>query len=82
VTDQEMHALLGETEPPYTIATRGGREYQVTDRANVWAPELHQDMLCVAVPGKGIVVLRTSAIESLHIEHDTLASSAAKGGAK
>jgi hypothetical protein len=71
MTDKELHALLGESEPPFTIATRGGRSYHITDRANVWAPELYQDMLCVAVPGKGIVVLRVNAIESLQIEHDT-----------
>jgi hypothetical protein len=67
----ELRTLLDESMPPFTIATKGGRSYRVTDRANVWTPEHLKEMVCVVEPGKGLVVLRASAIESLQIEHDT-----------
>lgn len=67
---EELHALL-ESEPPFAIMTKGGRSYHITDRKSVWAPEAYKDMFCLAVPGKGIVVLRANAIESIQIEHET-----------
>lgn len=66
----ELRTLIDESEPPFTIETKGGRSYRVTDRANVWTPAAYQAMLCVAIPAKGIVVLRLSAIEGVHIEND------------
>ena len=66
----ELRTLLDESEPPFTIETKGGRSYRITDRANVWTPEAYKAMLCVAIPAKGIVVLRLAAIEGVHIEND------------
>jgi hypothetical protein len=66
----ELVTLLDESGPPFTIETKGGRSYRITDRANVWIPEAYKAMVCVAIPAKGIVVLRLSAIEGVHIEND------------
>jgi hypothetical protein len=74
MNSDELRVLLEETAPPFTIATRGGRSYHITDRANIWAPENFPAMLCVAIPGKGLVVLRASEVESLQIEHETAGS--------
>jgi hypothetical protein len=66
-----LRALLDESVPPFTIATRGGRVYTIRDRANLWAPENFKELLCVVIPGEGLVVLRAGEIESLQIEHET-----------
>jgi hypothetical protein len=66
----EILTLLDESEPPFTIETKGGRSYHITDRASVWIPETYKAMLCIAIPAKGIVVLRLSAIEGVRVEND------------
>jgi hypothetical protein len=68
MTSTELHALIEETDPPYTIATRSGRWYQITDRRQVWPPPEFGEMICLAVPGKGVLVLRASAVESIQID--------------
>ena len=73
MTPDEIHTLLAESEPPFTIATKGGRSYRVASRSDVWVPDAYPDMLCLVIAGKGIVVLRASAIESIQVEHDPAA---------
>jgi hypothetical protein len=74
MTPDEMHGWLegwleGEgNEPPFVLKTIGGRSYEITARANVWLPDAYPDMLCVAVLGRGIAVIRIATIESIHIE--------------
>jgi hypothetical protein len=71
MSTDELHAFLDESEPPFTIHTKGGRSYWITDRTHLWAPEEETELLCVLIPRKGIFVLRVKSIESLQIEHDT-----------
>jgi hypothetical protein len=70
MTPDEMQAWLEENEPPFVFRTTGGRLYRITDKANVWLPAAYQTTLCLAVTGKGIALVKISAIESIHIEHD------------
>jgi hypothetical protein len=74
MTADEVHAWLEDNEPPWVFKTAGGRSYRITDRANVWIPAAYQEMLCVAVVGKGITLIKISALESFHIEHDAITS--------
>ncbi len=66
----ELHALLDEAEPPFTIHTRGGRSYQITSRANLWIPEAYKDVVCLVPHGMGLIFLRANAIESVQTEHE------------
>ena len=53
------------------IHTRGGRDYPVTDPANVWVPKAYSTTACVAVPGRGITLLDIDSIEGVRFEHDS-----------
>ena len=66
----ELRAMIEEAEPPYTIRTKGGRSYCITDRAHLWAPEDETELIAVVIPRKGIFVLRVNAIESVQLEHE------------
>jgi hypothetical protein len=70
LTPTEIHTWLEENEPPFVLKTIGGRSYKIPDRPNLWIPDAYPEMLCLAVIGKGIVVLKISTIESVHIEHE------------
>jgi hypothetical protein len=70
MTPDEIHSWFEGNGPPFVLKTTGGRSYRITDRANVWIPAAYQETLCVAVTGKGISLIKISAIESVHIEHD------------
>jgi hypothetical protein len=69
MTPTEIHMWL-ENEPPFVFKTIGGRSYKITARSNVWIPDAYPEMLCLAVIGKGIAVIRISTIESVHLEHE------------
>lgn len=71
MTIDELHDLLTESEPPFTIQTKGGRSYQITNRANIWIPEAYKDIICLVPDRMGIIFVRLNAIESVHTEHET-----------
>jgi hypothetical protein len=65
-TDEIRSLLLGGTlEPPYTIVAVDGRAYAVTDRRNVFLPGAYPDAVIVAIPGKGIAILRSEMIDCI-----------------
>jgi hypothetical protein len=74
MTPEEIHAWLEGNEPPFVFKTIGGRSYKITARSNVWIPAAYPEMLCVAVPGRGIAVIKISTIESVHIEHEMVSA--------
>jgi hypothetical protein len=71
MTPEEIHTWLEDNEPPWVFRTVGGRSYKISSRSNVWIPAAYPAMLCAAVTGRGVIMLRMSAIESIHIEHET-----------
>jgi hypothetical protein len=71
MTPQDIHTWLHNTEPPFTIKTIGGRSYEIHDRSNFWVPDPYPEMLCLALTGRGVIVIRMSTIESIHLEHET-----------
>jgi hypothetical protein len=64
----EMYDLLIASEPPFTIATKGGQTYHVADRRNFWIPEEYKQILCLVPTGKGLIFVRLNSIESVHTE--------------
>jgi hypothetical protein len=70
VTPDEIQVWFEENDPPFVLKTQGGRSYRITNKANVWLPVAYQTMLCVAVVGRGITMIKISAIKSIQIEHD------------
>jgi hypothetical protein len=82
MTPEEIRAWLEGNEPPFVFKTIGlrraqssrGRSYKITARSNVWVPAAYPEMLCVAVPGKGIIIIKISTIESVHIEHEMVSA--------
>jgi hypothetical protein len=74
MTPDELQAWLEDNEPPFVFKTKGGRSYRVTDRANVWIPAAYPAMVCVGITGRGITMIKVSAIECVQIEHDVAGS--------
>ena len=68
MSPDEIRSLIEESELPFTIVTKEGRLYQITDKANIWIPEACKSMLGVATIGKGVVILRFSNVESVRVE--------------
>jgi hypothetical protein len=68
MTTQEINVFLRDVEPPFIIKTTGGRSYEIPARANFWVPDPYPGMLCVALNGKGVIVIRTSSIESVELD--------------
>lgn len=53
-TDEIRSMLLGgDIAAPYTVHTMGGRSYEVTDPAHVWAPPGFAGVVVIAVPRLG-----------------------------
>jgi hypothetical protein len=73
---QEVRQLIAERSLslPYSIITRGGRTFLVTDHANAFITPAYPDTLIVAVPGRGIVYLGLSAIDAIHHEHEAVSA--------
>jgi hypothetical protein len=69
----QLHDLLVASEPPYTIATKGGKTYYVADRSHIWIPDAYKEILCLAIPRQGLMYLRLNSIESVHTEHEVAA---------
>jgi hypothetical protein len=67
MTPDEIHAWLEDTEPPFVIKTIGGRTYEIPARSNFWAPPSYPEVLCLALTGRGVIVLRSTTIESIHL---------------
>jgi hypothetical protein len=74
MTPEVFQAWLEDSEPPFTIKTTGGRSYDVPARSNFWAPESYPEVVCLALTGRGVIILRMSAIESVHTEHEMAAA--------
>jgi hypothetical protein len=74
MTPEEIRGWLEGNEPPFVFKTICGRSYKITARSNVWIPAAYPEMLCVAVPGKGIIIIKISTIESVHIEHEMVSA--------
>jgi hypothetical protein len=71
--DEVRQLILGRTlSLPYSIETRGGRTYPVTDHANTFITPAYPDTLIVAVPGQGIVYLGLGSIDAIHNEHEAV----------
>jgi hypothetical protein len=71
--DEVRQLILGRTlSLPYSIETRGGRTYPVTDHANAFITPAYPDTLIVAVPGQGIVYLGLGSIDAIHNEHEAV----------
>lgn len=66
----DIRALLtgGDIAPPFEIHTKGGKSYPVTDARNVWSPEAYPDLLIVAMPRRGIAMVRPGEIASIACE--------------
>jgi hypothetical protein len=73
---QEVRQLITERtlSLPYSIVTRGGLAYPVTDHANAFITAAYPDTLIVAVPGKGIVYLGLGSIDAIHNEHEAVSA--------
>jgi hypothetical protein len=71
----ELRALLagGTLRPPYTIVTRDGRAYSVSDPRDVWLPTACPDKVGIAIPGKGIALIYLDEIDAIHTEHEAAA---------
>jgi hypothetical protein len=67
---EEMYDLLVDSEPPFTISTKGGKTYHVADRRHFWIPEDYKEFLCLVPTGKGLIFVRLSSIESVQTEHE------------
>ena len=74
MTPEETRAWLEGNEPPFVFKTIRGRSYKITARSNVWIPAAYPEMLCVAVPGEGIIIIKISTFESVHIEHEMVSA--------
>ena len=74
MTPEEIRAWLEGNEPPFVFKTISGRLYKITARSNVWIPAAYPEMLCVALPGAGIIIIKISTIESVHIEHEMVSA--------
>jgi hypothetical protein len=71
MNENELQTLIDEAQPPFTITTKSGWSYQITDRANIWVPPNFKEVMCLVPRGKGIIFVRVKDIESLQTEHDT-----------
>jgi hypothetical protein len=67
---ETIHTWLEENEPPFVVGTIGGRSYTIPARSNFWIPEAYPAVLCVALTGRGIIIIRMATIESLQLEHE------------
>jgi hypothetical protein len=69
----------GNTEAvrPFILKTQSGDIYPVTDRSQIWFPGPYADVVCIALPGKGITVLDIAAVEAVRLEVDVAAVAAA-----
>jgi hypothetical protein len=71
--DEVRQLILGRTlSVPYSIETRGGQSYPVTDHANVFITPAYPETLIVAIPGRGILHLGIGAIDAIHHEHEAV----------
>ena len=70
MTPEVFQAWLEDSEPPFTIKTTGGRSYDIPARSNFWIPEPYPAVICLALTGRGVIILRMSTIESIHTEHE------------
>jgi hypothetical protein len=55
----------GTLEPPYTIITRDGRAYLVSDSRNIWCPPAFPGTVAVSVPGVTIAIIRFEMVDSI-----------------
>jgi hypothetical protein len=69
--NDQFHELLQESEPPFTIQTKGGRSYRVENRGQIWIPDAYRDIICLAIPSQGLMFVRFGSIESVQTEHAT-----------
>lgn len=69
--DEVRSLIEGRTlSVPYTIHTRGGLSYPITDHSNAFIAAAYPNTLWVAVAGKGILHLGLGAIDSIRSEHE------------
>ena len=67
----ELHEILRDSEPPFTIRTNGGKRYRIAHRSHIWAPDAYQEIIALAIPHRGLTFVRLSSIESVHTEQPT-----------
>jgi hypothetical protein len=70
-TISELHELLRDSQPPFTIKTKGGKKYRITDRSHIWAPDAYKEIVALAIPHRGLIFVRLSCIEAVHTEQPT-----------
>lgn len=73
----DIRALLtsGDLQPPFEVHTTGGKSYPVTDARNIWSPDAYPDLLIVAMPRRGIAMVRLGEIASITCEeHEAVAA--------
>jgi hypothetical protein len=56
---------------PYSIRTRGGQEYTITDHANAWIAPAFPESVIIATRGEGIGRIGMGSIDSIHDEHES-----------
>jgi hypothetical protein len=69
--EQAREIILNrEVSLPYSIVTRGGRTYDVSDHANVFITAAYPDTLIIAIPHGGIVFVGLGSVDAIHFEHE------------
>lgn len=73
---EEIRRLLlsGDITPPFEIVTTAGRTYRVASSEHLFAPESVPGMIVVAVPGRGLALVRLEQIAAIEAEHEPAAA--------
>lgn len=72
-TDEIRGLLTGGLAPPFEIVA-GGRSYPVSDPRNIFVPEATPSLAVVAIPGRGLAIVRIAEITAIHAETEAVAS--------
>ena len=68
--NKDFKAMMqgGELSRPYTIRTRGGKSYEVTEGSDVFIGNAHPETVILSLPKRGIILLGVEAIDSIQHE--------------
>jgi hypothetical protein len=70
MTAEEFQTIMANATYPVHLKTMGGNAYEIRDAHAYWVPSVYPNLVCLAVPNRGVTWFKVSAIESLGVEHE------------
>jgi hypothetical protein len=72
ITDFKTLILEGDLTRPYSIRTKANKVYQITEGSEIFVTNSYPNLLIMAIPGKGINLMRLSSIDAVECKHESL----------